>query len=158
MVMQNREVKTGGAAGLVRREAGGRPQCRSRRRRRPNCRIGRGSGGDWSAPKRSSKSKKSCGTVGYPTGDARQRRRVMMDAVVALAPTPGLTASACSALNVLRASVYRQRARLHDARQNILDGAFNRNPERFVKKEPEPPAKPIATWINPLPKTLNTRA
>src|SRR5665213_3291930 len=36
----------------------------------------------------------------------------MMDAVVALAPTPGLTASACAALNVSRASVYRQRARL----------------------------------------------
>src|SRR5665811_357814 len=56
--------------------------------------------------------KKSCGTVGYPAGDARQRRRVMMDAVVALAPTPGLTASACAALNVSRASVYRQRVRL----------------------------------------------
>jgi transposase InsO family protein len=36
----------------------------------------------------------------------------MIDAVVALAPTPGLTASACEALNVSRASVYRQRARL----------------------------------------------
>ena len=35
-----------------------------------------------------------------------------MDAVVALAPTPGLTASACAALNVSRASVYRQRVRL----------------------------------------------
>ena len=30
--------------GLVRREAGGRPQCRPRWRRRPNCRIGRGVG------------------------------------------------------------------------------------------------------------------
>src|SRR5471030_3105941 len=30
--------------GLVRREAGGRPQCRPRRRRHPNCRIGRGVG------------------------------------------------------------------------------------------------------------------
>src|ERR1035438_4089043 len=30
--------------GLVRREAGGRPQCRPRRRQRPNCRIGRGVG------------------------------------------------------------------------------------------------------------------
>src|SRR5450759_5572891 len=29
---------------LVRREAAGRPQCRLRRRRRPNCRIGRGVG------------------------------------------------------------------------------------------------------------------
>src|ERR1035441_3046164 len=36
----------------------------------------------------------------------------MMDAVVALAPTPGLTASACAALNVSRASVYRQRVQL----------------------------------------------
>ena len=36
----------------------------------------------------------------------------MMDAVVALAPTPGLTAGACSALNLSRASVYRQRWRL----------------------------------------------
>jgi len=32
----------------------------------------------------------------------------MIDAVVALAP-PGLTASACAALNLSRASVYRQR-------------------------------------------------
>jgi hypothetical protein len=30
-----------------------------------------------------------------------------------------------------------------------LNGAFSRNPERFVRKEPQPPAKPIATWINP---------
>ena len=36
----------------------------------------------------------------------------MRDAVVALTPTPGLTAGACVALSVPRASVYRQRARL----------------------------------------------
>ncbi|MGA9089022.1 MAG: IS3 family transposase, partial [Bradyrhizobium sp.] len=36
----------------------------------------------------------------------------MIDAIVALAPTPGLTAGACSALNLSRASVYRQRWRL----------------------------------------------
>lgn len=36
----------------------------------------------------------------------------MMDAVVTSTPTPGLTASACAALNLPRASVYRQRARL----------------------------------------------
>ena len=36
---------------------------------------------------------------------------MMIDAVVALAPTPGLTAGACSALNLSRASVYRQRWR-----------------------------------------------
>ena len=35
-----------------------------------------------------------------------------MDAVVALAPASGLTAGACTALNVSRASVYRRRADL----------------------------------------------
>ena len=44
---------------------------------------------------------------------------------------------------------YGQVDEIHAARQNILDGAFDRNPERFVRKEPEPPAKPTATWINP---------
>ena len=36
----------------------------------------------------------------------------MIAAVVALTPTPGLTAEACSALNLSRASAYRQRWRL----------------------------------------------
>ena len=36
----------------------------------------------------------------------------MMDAVVALAPAFGLTAGACAALNVSRASIYRRRAHL----------------------------------------------
>ena len=44
---------------------------------------------------------------------------------------------------------YGQADAIHAARQNTLDGAFSRNPERFVRKEPQPPAKPIATWINP---------
>src|SRR6202142_506803 len=44
---------------------------------------------------------------------------------------------------------YGQADQIHAARQITLDGAFSRNPERFVRKEPEPPAKPIATWINP---------
>ena len=44
---------------------------------------------------------------------------------------------------------YGQVDQVHAARQTTLDGAFSRNPERFVRKEPEPPAKPIATWINP---------
>jgi putative transposase len=43
---------------------------------------------------------------------------------------------------------YGQADQVHAARQITLDGAFRRNPERFVRKE-EPPAKPIATWINP---------
>ena len=36
----------------------------------------------------------------------------MMDTLVSAAPTPGLTAGACAALNLSRASVYRQRADL----------------------------------------------
>ena len=44
---------------------------------------------------------------------------------------------------------YGQADQVHAARQITLDGAFSRNPERFVRKEPKPPAKPIATWINP---------
>ena len=44
---------------------------------------------------------------------------------------------------------YGQAEQVHAARQITLDGAFIKNPERFVRKEPEPPAKPIATWINP---------
>jgi transposase len=56
--------------------------------------------------------KVAAGLGRYPVGDATQRRKVMMDAVVALAPTTGLTARACAALNVSRASVYRRRAHL----------------------------------------------
>jgi len=44
---------------------------------------------------------------------------------------------------------YGQVDQVHAARQVTLDDASSRNPERFVRKEPEPPAKPIATWINP---------
>ena len=44
---------------------------------------------------------------------------------------------------------YGQAEAVHAARQRTLDHAFNTNPERFVKKPPEPPAKPIAVWINP---------
>lgn len=50
---------------------------------------------------------------------------------------------------------YGQADQIHAARQITLDGAFSRNPERFVRKEPQPPAKPIATWINP-PTTRQT--
>jgi transposase InsO family protein len=44
---------------------------------------------------------------------------------------------------------YGQADAIHAARQITLGAAFNKNPERFVRKEPRPPAKPIATWINP---------
>lgn len=42
---------------------------------------------------------------------------------------------------------------IHDARQQVLDRAFLANPQRFVRKAPRPPAKPVAAWINPPPKT-----
>jgi putative transposase len=44
---------------------------------------------------------------------------------------------------------YGQAEAVHAARQSTLDRAFRSNPERFVKKPPEPPAKPMAVWINP---------
>ena len=50
---------------------------------------------------------------------------------------------------------YGQADAIHAARQITLGAAFNKNPERFVRKEPRPPAKPIATWINP-PQTKPT--
>lgn len=53
---------------------------------------------------------------------------------------------------------YGQTDAIHAARQLVLDAAFRKNPERFVRKPPEPPAKPTATWINPPPKTVNSQA
>ena len=44
---------------------------------------------------------------------------------------------------------YGQADEVYAARQKILDRAFQSNPERFVKKPPEPPFKPTAAWINP---------
>ena len=57
--------------------------------------------------------KKSCGAAGHPAGP--ERRRALTDAVVALAPDSGMTAAACAALGVSRASVQRRRARLDRA-------------------------------------------
>ena len=34
------------------------------------------------------------------------------------------------------------------ARQGVLDGAWQANPERFVRKRPQPPQLPEAAWIN----------
>ncbi len=34
------------------------------------------------------------------------------------------------------------------ARKVVLDGAWRTNPERFVRKHPEPPQLPEAAWIN----------
>jgi putative transposase len=37
---------------------------------------------------------------------------------------------------------------VRDARADALTAAYTRNPERFVRKHPEPPALPTAVWIN----------
>jgi putative transposase len=44
---------------------------------------------------------------------------------------------------------YGQADDVHAARQKILDLAYAANPDRFVKKPPNPPLKPTEVWINP---------
>ena len=53
---------------------------------------------------------------------------------------------------------YGQADAVYTARQHVLDSAFAKNPERFVKKPPHPPNRPTATWINPPLKTINSQA
>jgi putative transposase len=49
---------------------------------------------------------------------------------------------------------YGQTDAIHATRQKILDLAYAANPERFVKKPPNPPLKPTEVWINPPTKKL----
>src|SRR4051794_41966913 len=37
---------------------------------------------------------------------------------------------------------------IHAERQSVLDAAYNRTPERFVRRAPTPPSVPTAAWIN----------
>ena len=46
---------------------------------------------------------------------------------------------------------------LLDARQRTLLEAYARNPERFVRRPPQPPALPEAAWINPPEKNSTPR-
>lgn len=50
---------------------------------------------------------------------------------------------------------YGQANAVHSARCAILTNAYHTKPERFVRKIPEPPPLPTATWINPPQKTEN---
>ena len=43
---------------------------------------------------------------------------------------------------------YGQAQQLHAARARVLDAAYTRNPERFVRRAPRPPKLPTAAWIN----------
>ncbi len=51
---------------------------------------------------------------------------------------------------------YGQAEAMRDARADVLTAAYTRNPERFVRKHPEPPALPTAAWIN-NPDETDTR-
>jgi len=53
---------------------------------------------------------------------------------------------------------YGQTDAVYAARQHTLDQAFQKNRNRFVNKQPAPPTKPTAVWINPPQPTLNTQA
>ena len=44
---------------------------------------------------------------------------------------------------------YGQAAQIVAQRQTVLDAAFQRHPERFVRKAPQHPSLPAAVWINP---------
>ena len=44
---------------------------------------------------------------------------------------------------------YRQTAEVRAARQQVLNAAYRMNPDRFVRKLPEPPRLPECVWINP---------
>jgi putative transposase len=47
---------------------------------------------------------------------------------------------------------------VHAVRADVLTAAYTRNPERFVRKHPEPAALPTAAWINkPTDPDGNTR-
>jgi putative transposase len=47
------------------------------------------------------------------------------------------------------AAVHHGRApQLHAARASVLHAAYQRHPERFVRRPPVPPALPTAAWIN----------
>ena len=43
---------------------------------------------------------------------------------------------------------YGQADQLHAARGLVLDAAYERHPERFVRRLPVPPELPTAAWIN----------
>jgi putative transposase len=54
---------------------------------------------------------------------------------------------------------YGQFADVHAKRADVLAAAYARNPERFVRKQPEPAALPTTAWINkPSEQDQNTKA
>ena len=47
---------------------------------------------------------------------------------------------------------------VRDKRAGVLDAAYAAHPERFVRKPPEPPKLPTASWINPPDHTRGGRS
>jgi putative transposase len=47
---------------------------------------------------------------------------------------------------------------VHAVRADVLAAAYTRNPERFVRKHPEPAILPEAVWINKPPDEDEQRA
>ncbi len=48
-----------------------------------------------------------------------------------------------------------QAARILAHRQVVLDAAYSAHPERFVRKQPQPPELPAEVWINRPPAEEN---
>ena len=48
-----------------------------------------------------------------------------------------------------------QATQLHAERTRVLEAAYTRTPERFVRRPPTPPELPTAAWINkPTPQEV----
>jgi putative transposase len=43
---------------------------------------------------------------------------------------------------------YGRAPQIREARARVLDAAYARTPERFVRHAPQPPQLPVAAWIN----------
>jgi hypothetical protein len=80
------------------------------------------------------------------------------EAIALLAPRIG-TRAACAASGVPQATWYRRhraspvpprdRVQPRALAAGVLTAAYLAHPERFVRKPPEPPQLPAASWINP---------
>lgn len=49
---------------------------------------------------------------------------------------------------------YGQAPKVTEARQRVLDSAYEQHPERFIRKKPTAPELPQEVWINPPPQTI----
>jgi hypothetical protein len=52
---------------------------------------------------------------------------------------------------------YGMASEIIEQRQNVLDAAYARNPERFPHARPVLPPQPTAAWINPPTQAIATQ-